>query len=490
MESIRTFFSRISGRKALTMAVVKVCLFVVLVSLPVFVYLVAYVDTDCDDKAVHFYASAYLFGQAEKRQAIRERISDWAEAEEVVWRKQRFITRMTSAANYIAADVFIRAIRAWQLRADRTPADAPYYSWAVRIAFLAMLVAALCNLLVAGWRTPPGLWFILVVIAMVSFTVIRVTALVSGPRDTMHSFISYVPRGSATLFVLAMFLCYAADRKLHFVLSGVLLYLWHGGVSTIMFLVITPVLLAADCLGRRRSLYPLVTVVLFVIACAIARTTSHPLPPSAVPGWSAEELPAVWSSIVYATFFAGLAYMCLKTGVVNAWDGFGTRFLLVGVGFVVACGICDIIVAGQAVRAAIERVSGVHLVYELPKRLSGARYLVQSAVLVFIGWSLLGNYWRIQAGIGMCRRRLLALGTALGIALVLMVTVRAAVHSRPMHVLTLGRKPSFFRDDECEHVKATPVTVDTLSDLDPLQEPEFFYSLGEWLMEKEVISDQ
>ena len=474
----------------------KVVLFSILVAQPVFVYLIKYVDTDCDDKAVHFYAAAHLFGRAEKKQAIHRMIPKWAELEETVDRRRRLITRLTSATNYIAADAFIRGIRAWQLRGGRDPAQAPYYSWAVRIAFLSMLMASFGNLLIAGRRSPPGVWLILVAANLVAFTIIRVPVLVSGPRPTMHTFVSYVPRGSASLFVLTMFLCYAAKRRLHFVLSGLMLYLWHGGMSILMFLVMFPVLAMAEVMAPRlggseddggggmvgRLMYPVTVLVLCVAAILMARMNSYPLPPSGVPGGAPDRLPAVWSSVAYVAFFLGLACVCLKSGVVSAAQRFEVRFLLVCVGFVSMCGVCGILVAGEGMRIEIERLTGAPLVYEIPHRLSGARYLVQSTLLAFLAWSFLRSYGRIQSGLSAWRRRLLAAGTAAAIALVMAVTVRTVVHFGPVYGPVLAGKASLFRDDECEHIKAVPVTMGTLPELDPLQEPEFFYSLGEWLM--------
>ena len=83
-----------SGWRRVAGSFLKVCLFTVLVAQPIFVYLAKYVDTDCDDKAVHFYSAAYLFGPAEKKLAIRERISGWVEAEDLMARRQRMVSRL------------------------------------------------------------------------------------------------------------------------------------------------------------------------------------------------------------------------------------------------------------------------------------------------------------------------------------------------------------------------------------------------------------
>jgi len=489
--------------RTFTVRALKFLLFLLLVAQPVWVYLVRYVDKDCDDKAVHFYAAASLFGPGEKVRAIRANIREWSRAEEEAWRRQRFVTRMTGATNYMAADVFIKAIRMWQLRGGRGPEEAPYYSWAVRIAFFCMLILAFGNLLVAGWRSPPGIWFVLVAANLVAFTVIRVPVLVSGPRDTMHSFISYVPRGSATLFVPAMFLLYAAGRRVHFAFSGCMLYLWHGGMSILMFAVMLPLLLIVDRLSARfardgaegpgiglveRFIYPVVILLLCSCAVLVARASAFPLPESVVSGATREELPAAWSCAVYVAFYLGLAYACLKSGIVDVRDRFGSRFVLVSAGFVALCGVCGMLVASEAARAAMERVSGSQLVYEIPKRLSGARYLVQSTLIAFVVLSVARRCARVRISLAGGRRKALAVGAVMAVMLAAGITLRAVVNSNPRYDLLGKGKTSFFRDDECEHVKAVPVTAETLADLDPLQEPEFFYSLGEWLMAEGVVS--
>ena len=448
---------------------------------PIVIYLQSYLLGDCDDKAVHYFASAFLAANDHARQSVIEAMPAWMDRLSTPHDRLRLAGRIAYAKNYVAADTLIRAFRAWMLPGRTPGAESGWYELPVKRALLTMLVAAMIWLMILSLKLPNGPWFVLIVLCLVASDVIQLKPVVPMPAGGMHPLTSYVPRGSACLMVLAMLLAFATRRPWLVAVSGTLLVLWHAGFGILVLPVLAIVFLIAQApqpsrTGRMLG-YIVALAVPWGISLSLLSGSSSLLPATkpAPPPFTYLPDPVVVG--LSTAILILLIWLCLR---IRFLDGFapGYRaFFFTGLIFLATCqGI--VFVQRALATTGTNRSTRIHLIYEIPTRLSGIEYLVGVAVASLAVWYVLQV---------LCGRFELASGSFLRrpvwqFSIVLFFVAAFTFPQMDAYEVVVSGRANFFACD-CYYVPLHRVATEELKSLDPRLEPEFFYSLAEYLFE-------
>jgi hypothetical protein len=304
-------------------------------------YLVLYPRTDCDDKAVHYFSSAYVFASSAARQEVRAAMPAWL-AQLPAAAETRFRTRMSTPHNYLASDTLIRA-----LRIGRPPAwrggEGTGYTSCVKGALFGLHVAALLCLAWLSRKHPQAACLLLITLALSSLRLIPLPLLAERPPKDMVPLI-YVPRGSGTILAMSALVAVASQRYGLALIPAGLLALWHAAMAVVMLPLLALPAVAFHVAARRSgwrhrrelSIVALTVLLgLFLIATAgAAGAASMWASRGLVRGWPgavyAAEIPMRLSGMRYwvaVAFVAGLLFS-LAEAVPRRWPASGrlTRF--------------------------------------------------------------------------------------------------------------------------------------------------------------------
>jgi len=369
---------------------------------------------------VHYYSAAYFFARASKRQTVIDTIPVWNTKLGSADARKRLRNRLTSAYNYITADVLIAGIRTWYLHIGGADSGG-LHPKTVKICFLLMLIYSMAYLACAGYRSPLGVWPVLLACSLVAFNIIEMPAIIAVPRDNMHPFTAYVPRGSATLFVPAMLISFAAGNKFLLLLAAALLMTWHGGFAVLTFSAAAVVFL-------------LIKPVEGLVALLRRLAGGSPRP-----------------------------------------GDFHLRLLAANVLFLIVTGLISDLTQTAVIRELLEGVMETHLIGEIPRRLSGVRFFLFTMTLLL----LLQGAWRIIVARGPGARYRRCANVFLAAA-VLTLALHVFWKGASTFQDSLAGQAPFFKDG-CEHRVGAAAARRALSDLNPAAEDDFFYTLGDYL---------
>jgi hypothetical protein len=428
-------------------------------------YLMLYDPKDWDDKAVHYYSAAYLFAGRDARHQIRDARRAWTEG--ISRSKARRLNgRLKSAHNYLLADVLIGTARACV-----TPAtgSSPGLSFAfhVKAAFLTLLLGALLWL---SWVTRARPLLSVLLLAGLSLTAtasLDLLLLADRPLYNMRP-LHYVPRASAAIVFMAVLVCGAQRRYRELTVSAVLLALWHFGFSLMVIPPVLVALLLARAFDSRlvETHLPLRTARwLWITALAGGALLALGWLIPSLSNWVRLLLP-----IAVVAFAQSLRSRDETAGAL--------RLLVLAAGFYLAVSQLEILIVGNsAIGRWLMAATQNPLIAEIPDRLSATRYwaaILLVAGLVFVGLERLRD--------GLPRLPATAwktTGTALAVAFAMLALWQAG-----WLYGWIGSRGVPFFTDEGRAVELVRVDPDTLTALNPRNEPVFFFSLAEYLFHK------
>lgn len=406
-------------------------------------------DANYDDKAVHYYCAARLYATPEARAAIECNRSGWLNK---LPESMRFRTdiRLSSFGIYLLPSSILRAA----CEPYRSPGGAPR-SFALpfrNASFLAHIVA-LCIILGLAIRFPiPGSIVMLCLVAA-SFKSLNPSWL-AGVADYNSHYLTYAPRCSAILVLVAAAFAYIQRQWLMAVISLLLLFVWHAGCGLFWVpLGVAACVLSSLSIVGQRKMKMVVVGSLVTLAVLIA------------PFMELQEQPRLWCALVIACFFANARIPRLSQSLrvalmTTAWYLYLTQLLVVVVGI-------------PGVRDALLTYTHNDLVTEVSARFEGTRHIAAVAlvVLVIVGVAnLLTARWTCQPW---RTRALLA-------AELMLLTFAVYAHRGSFLTLASGNLPFFTESDV--HINRISVTYSNLATLDPNHEAEFFSSLGDFLI--------
>ena len=207
-------------------------LFIILCFMPILSYMYHYANQDCDDKAVHYYSAAMDNASLETQKEILEGLNVW-----LLFIPQdhhsRVLNRFLNWKNYPLANFLINVIR----NNRESLCAEPAFAKNIKISFFLMFLSSYLVLLWAAYRSSLGIWPILILLCVLTFQFVNQPFIHSFAQLYSHPLISYVPRGSATLLVLAMFMAYGENNRIMFLFIVAILFLWHQGFALIIFLI-------------------------------------------------------------------------------------------------------------------------------------------------------------------------------------------------------------------------------------------------------------
>jgi hypothetical protein len=393
--------------------------------------------------------------------------------------KLRLAGRIAYPKNYLAADVLIRGLRAAMRSGRAALGDDGWYERPVRAAFLAMLVLAMAWLVATSLHLPRGPWLALSVVALAASSIVRLDPLVPMPANGMHPISTYGPRGSVTIMALAVLFSFAGQRPILTACSALLLVLWHAGLGLIALPAFAIAFLVAGrapaCHTARpwahaaAVLIPWAFGLLLLSKASCVIPVTQPEPPRIV--YAPNPLVTGLSALALAALACG----CARTRFAARLDPRNETLFLGSLVFLAVCQAAVCVQRSLAV-CGLTPSTRVHLLYEIPARISGIEYVVGAAVGVLALWLVFrAAAARFELLRGTFLGKPLGQGVAVALLAVTLVTGRMDTYAT-----ALGGRANFFASD-CSYVQLQPVTRDTLVQLDPRLEPEFFYALAEFL---------
>jgi hypothetical protein len=190
-------------------------------------------------------------------------------------------------------------------------------------------------------------------------------------------------------------------------------------------------------------------------------------------------VPSLTQAGVSAAALGVLAWQLLRRRCGAALEPANRALFFVGLFFVIACRSAVFLQRALAV-LGVGSETRVHLFYELPARLSVIEYDLAVVVVLLALWMA---FRKACARWGLLTTSFLARPVWQGAA-VLILTATLVLSRMDTWEAALSRRANFFNSD-CGYVKLEPVTRDTLAQLDPRAEPEFFYAVAEFLFERD-----
>ncbi|OQW97707.1 MAG: hypothetical protein BWK77_01060 [Verrucomicrobia bacterium A1] len=452
-----------------------VLLFLVLFAHPVFLFLEEYLIRNCDDKAVHYYSTAYLAADAAHRQAVIAALPGWMDQLDTQHLKLRFAGRIAYPRNYIGFDLLTRAMRAVMWRGRAAYGVAGWYELPVQTAWLLAFMFAMAWVEFVALGLPRGPWLMAILFAVAVPAIVWLVPVVPMPDSALS------PRGAASALALAIPVCFVTRRPFLMAISGLLVVLAHAGFG----LVALPVLAAALLLAKRTGTYHTgrwriylgAVLIPWTAAALVLWNASSLMPvtrPDVPPAFDAPSM--AWAGCS-AVALAVLTWQLLRRRVGAILDPANRALFFVGLFFVILCRSVVFIQRGLAV-LGVGGETRIHLFYEIPARLSVLEYDLAVLVILLALWMVFRKAcarWRLLTS------SFLARPLWQGVA-VLILAATLVLSRMDTWEAALSRRANFFASD-CGYVKLEPVTRDTLAHLDPRIEPEFFYALAEFLFE-------
>lgn len=420
-------------------AFIKPLLAVFFILLPLVPYLASYNPDDCDDKAVHFYSAMYFLAPAKDQGAFQAMTRPFVRAYENDPRWERTAFRLRSVNTYPLANVAISLFH----HRDK------HYTEGVKWGLLAVTLISVLAVVLIGSTTPFGFWQTVLVLNLIAFHLIPADLPIGPVPNLMHPFISYVPRGAAAAMVIAAVLAFAAKRPSLFIISLLLVFLWHAGLA-------------------------LVNAGLALTAAALF--------------WVVTRYQLLHTPFLYLLFGLGLLGglgTLLRTGIIGCLlylysrhikgieVDFHHRAFLFGLLFLFMAIIGSAIAAIPQVGQLLQSATGLAVARELPQRLIGSTYslLVLSTV---VGGRLLYSY----ATSSFPQLRSQPKRAQLGVAVIVILLIIGLTH-RAVNAKVWQRKLGFFQAT-CQEARILALP-ENLSHLSLDDEPTLFLSLGHYL---------
>lgn len=469
----------------------RLILLIYLLSQPLLVFMIRYNAGDSDDKAVHYYSSAYVGASAESRTAVRAALPAWLTQEESLHRKQRVYGRVVGAHNYTALNGIMRWVRHIAVRSFSDASPDQILSFTYRVSCWLLLFCVLLYSVGVGWRCSGSAFPLLITLTLSAFGFLGVNGLAQEPTHHYHSFVTSSPRGAGAVIILALLFSFVSKRKILFVLSAVILGLCHAGLSMSLFPVLIVVLLLSErsTLFKERSIrnlgsklfYPLFLVVLLVASSAALRVSLGGMPfvseiPVGVPGSSfLSVLPWLSALVAVMCVIGAVERYMTEYSSDTSKSYFFSRVISLHLIFILVAGLWCALCQTWALQTFISHLTNTHLIHELPGRLAGARYLAFVSLCTTGGWAL----WEWGRGKLLPRERWLVAGLALTGLVVL------TAHQQYQRYSSIGEDGVRILQRDCLGVEVKAICTDSLRSLDTHREPEFFLSLAELLYEEE-----
>lgn len=413
-------------------------------------WIICYPRGDLDDKAVHYYSAARLYASRPHIAAVNTARPDWLCQLPNQALQFRTANRLASYANYPLPSSILRIV----MQLDQAHNGWPPHSYVrpLKIAFLILHVFALLWLLAVTWRQPLIAVVLLTIFSMAALWW-RLNWLAPLPRKDMM-FLIYVPRGSAILIWAACFAAAYQKRWWSAVISFILLLAWNVGAA---LLVLLPTLGALVWIGTiptapRSPKFLLLGCLLFVGASGSLIA-------------SAEDILRLW--IPLATL--GALMWWRRAAHANLW----LRALQIAAAFLVGVRLIIILSSRPDISAWLTGITGNQLIAELPLRLAGATHVASLAFVLTGTIAALNILFGNRVAMVHQRR---AAHVMAGLFFLYVAQAHWNDTYRVWH-----RHGRFFRTEDA-HVARLMTNPQTLKDLNPRRESEFFASLGDFFL--------
>jgi hypothetical protein len=475
--------------------ILKIVIFLVLAAQPLLVFFDRYNLRDTDDKTVHYYCAAYTAAPEAKRNAVIEHLPCWVEQESRIQRKCRVAGRLAGAQNYTIMNLIMRMTRRWVCHSHPEAPPWQILAWAFKAATLGSIVLGMVYLLSISAICMRTVWPPLLVLAATALGVSGWDAVAPFPEPCYRPFWICSPRGIASLLLLTLFMTYAMQCVIPFIISALLLLLNHVGLTLAILPLIAVALAFTDGAlllagyyprkRRIRFIFPLLLFVLIgLVLAALISTFSVEVPRIPENVWrhgGTDSLPVILAWLVTftlcmaATIIIGKRIRVRETEEPGSTTMNSLRFLCGHILFLCLAGAwCQALRLG-CVRVWLSRLTGSHLVLEIADRLGAARYVVFVSVCAWGLWWIWS--WLRQCPTPYTRR----IGRGIIVLLVCAFLVSGFhKHHDGLYERAMAGELNFFKPD-CMGINVIHVDETTLGTLQTAKEPEFFLSLAEFL---------
>jgi len=448
----------------------------------VFVYMDRYPSGDCDDKAVHYYSSACFWSSGSKLEDIKTTIPAWIEKESSLEGKQRVFGRLVGYNSYIAADILIKYVKNYLVHHSSSVYRTFTYGTCVKTTFLIMYMIALIYIIVLGSRSSMGVWPTLVIVILAA-------------ANTLWT--SYRVAGSAALLIPALFLSYSDNKKICFLLSAALLLCWHVAIAIPVFFILGITLAATEILlhklNSEKSNWWFIDVfsysvsILLICVCAIIamRKFFYAMPLETV-FYKGQFLLnpfhfpiEILKRIIRPALLVILTYTVLKTHLFKIRELFYMKLFLGSSLFLIFTKIFCLLFKFSFFQNLLISLTKNNLIREIPGRLFSSYRMVLLLFIISVVWYIacrLQKYTRDRSIYYVWNISVFL--TVMSLVIMMGVTV---LKRREDHKLMFTMVSSDYFRPDCAGVHYIPIQKNTLTELDPNAEPEFFYSLGEYL---------
>jgi hypothetical protein len=401
---------------------------------PLVVYLEKFLEDDCDDQAVHFYAAMRSGATAEARAAFNNGIRPFVAANEKTSNWMRTEFRLRAWWVYPLANVVIRFF------------NKPGRSWldSVRFGLLTVTAVGLAVILVIGAMSPFGLFETAFVLNLLAFRWIALAPLHGEVPGQYFPFVTYVPRGLAAALVIAVIVALAARRTLLFVILAILPILWHVVLGAIEIPILLLGAFLSWCAWRSNMLGPVLLVSLLTVAASGGLNVA-----------------------LVAAPFAGFFYFyCIKGSSDFSVDPYDRAFLLTLLSLLSARCV-SLLGSRPSLISYVDHLTSIPYGYELAERLSGVEYSL-FVLLAYVSARLLVRY--LGRGSEDTQR------VHVGMSAVLIALSMAHLN---YYVHVVRAKTSFFTD-RCVMAQIIQLP-ERMADLSLEDEPSLFLSFGRYI---------
>lgn len=407
---------------------------------PLVIYLTAYDPGDCDDKAVHYYSAAYFSAPQERKNLVASLYKNQSQEADGNF-PERTVFRLESAYYYPLADILINAFSI----------DNAHFADAVKYGLLAVTIVAIAAVVAISSKTPLGFWQSVLVINLIAFYSIKLHFIVEQVPRNMHPFITYVPRGAAALMIIPAILTFAARKPALFILSLATIFLFHVGSA----MLIIPIVL--------------VSAVIFLIFERLKLTKSryfYLLFPTGIIGGVDTFVSTVaigFGIWLVDTFKASKSLEFYKKAFY-----FGSLTLFVST-------FTSAVASQPRVTGFITAATGSATFSEIPQRLTGVQYSIL-VLLVVLFARLMIDYLQIDYFKSKKRIKIKVSVVVISVLIIL------SLNHLSEYLWVVKRVSGFFLPS-CTAAQSLSLPRD-MNKLKLLDEPSFFVTLGNYLLNK------
>lgn len=190
-----------------------------LLVLPISLYVFAYSNGDCDDKAVHYYSAGYVFCSDETKASLHEALDEKVAAMDEYSLNRYNFRLWESPTTYPLTNLFIKVT---------TYMSDLHYAHTVAISLFLTTLVGYAFIIYGSYKA--GMSFLK---QGLLYTVLIFLGLSIGP-DGMVAFLTYVPRAIAALFIVPVLLFLSQGKHKAAALFCLAPFFFHTSLGVLM----------------------------------------------------------------------------------------------------------------------------------------------------------------------------------------------------------------------------------------------------------------